>query len=269
MILRKFEENSFQCNVYKEMYAKQSLEFRKTMIEKYSNLNNGTYSIKEVLKLLDNFVDPSDPDVSLPNSIHAYQTAERIRKTYPNDHQLQLCGLIHDLGKILYKFGEPSCAIVGDTFVLGCKIPDSVVYYEYAVNCTADCSADYAGELGIYKKNCGVENLNISFGHDEYMYMVLKNNKNHNFEDKYKNMIRFHSFYPWHSNGEYQFFNSIEDEFLLEDVKLFNKFDLYSKEDDLEMLCTVDVDGNYVIREEIEEYYDNLIFEYFPEKLRW
>ena len=53
------------------------------------------------------------------------------------------------------------------------------------------------------------------------------------------------------------------------EIELFNKFDLYSKEDDLEMLCTVDVDGNYVIREEIEEYYDNLIFEYFPEKLKW
>ena len=50
----------------------------------------------------DNFIDPSDPDVDLPNSIHAYQTAERIRKKYPLDKQLQITGLIHDLGKVLF-----------------------------------------------------------------------------------------------------------------------------------------------------------------------
>jgi len=36
--------------------------------------------IGKALSMLDDFVDPSDPDLDVPNSIHAYQTAERIRK---------------------------------------------------------------------------------------------------------------------------------------------------------------------------------------------
>ena len=56
--------------------------------------------------MLDEFIDPSDPDLDLPNSIHAYQTAERIRKARPLQYELQLTGLIHDIGKVLFKFGE-------------------------------------------------------------------------------------------------------------------------------------------------------------------
>ena len=29
---------------------------------------------------MDNYIDPSDPDVSVENSIHAYQTAEELEK---------------------------------------------------------------------------------------------------------------------------------------------------------------------------------------------
>ena len=80
--------------------------------------------------MLDDFVDPSDPDLDVPNSIHAYQTAERIRKKYPNDKEFQIIGLIHDIGKQIFSFGEPSWAVVGDTYVLGCDFPKSIVYYD-------------------------------------------------------------------------------------------------------------------------------------------
>ena len=42
------------------------------------------------------------PDLDVPNSIHAYQTAERIRKKYPQDKEFQIIGLIHDIGKVLF-----------------------------------------------------------------------------------------------------------------------------------------------------------------------
>ena len=38
----------------------------------------------EALDLLDNVVDESDPDIDVPNSYHAYQTAEGIRKAHPD-----------------------------------------------------------------------------------------------------------------------------------------------------------------------------------------
>ena len=88
------------------------------MNNKYKNLNNEITYMHDVLKEMDNFVDPSDPDLDVPNSIHAYQTAERIRKKHPENYQLQITGLIHDCGKILFKYGEPSYAIVGDTYAV-------------------------------------------------------------------------------------------------------------------------------------------------------
>ena len=45
---------------------------------------------------------------------------------------------------------------------------------------------------------------------------------------------------------------------ILDNVKLFNEFDLYSKEDiDLE------------ITDDIKKYYDNLLNEYFKGELQW
>ena len=37
-------------------------------------------TIQKALSLLDDFIDPSDPDLDVENSIHAYQTAERFVK---------------------------------------------------------------------------------------------------------------------------------------------------------------------------------------------
>lgn len=41
-------------------------------------------SVMEALELLDQLVDESDPDVDFPNSFHAYQTAEGIRRAHPD-----------------------------------------------------------------------------------------------------------------------------------------------------------------------------------------
>ena len=45
--------------------------------------------------------------VDIPNSVHAYQTAERIREVHPDLDWFHLVGLIHDLGKVMVQFGEP------------------------------------------------------------------------------------------------------------------------------------------------------------------
>jgi len=223
------------------------------MKEKYGKLTFGKMDMSIVLEKMDEFIDPSDPDVDEPNSIHAYQTAERIRKKYPKDEQLQITGLIHDLGKILFNFNVPSWAVVGDTFVLGCKIPEKVVYYEHCKN-----HPDYDNDnLGIYQEKCGIENLHLSYGHDEYLYNVLLHNVN-NLQKKYMDIIRFHSFYPWHTSKEYQYFMKLGDEEIMKNVLEFNEFDLYSKED-----------TDFQLTPEIIEYYEKLLTKYFPEPLNW
>ena len=127
-----------------------------------------------------------------------------------------------------------------------------MVYY----NLTVDHPDRDNTELGIYEKGCGLENLNISFGHDEYLYMVLKQNKSkHKLSDKYLDIIRYHSLYPWHSKGEYRELMNNKDYETLKNVNEFNKFDLYSKEDDA------------IITDDIIDYYKNLLKEYFLEDI--
>ena len=58
-------------------------------------------SILDAIQKLDNLVDDSDPDFESSQILHAYQTAESLRKKYPNYDWIHLVGLIHDLGKVL------------------------------------------------------------------------------------------------------------------------------------------------------------------------
>ena len=72
-------------------------------------------------------------------------------------------------------FGEPQWAVVGDTFPVGCRFSDKIVYPEYF-----DANPDirdrrYNTKYGIYKPNCGLRNVHMSWGHDEYLYQMVKN----------------------------------------------------------------------------------------------
>jgi inositol oxygenase len=252
--LRVYHTMTPQHKLYCDMYQYQTLPYVIKKQAEYTNLNNSEMTINTALTLLDSFIDPSDPDVDVANSVHAYQTAERIRKKYPNNKELQVVGLIHDLGKVLFSYGEPNWAVVGDTFVLGCEYPTSMVYYE-------DMKKQYQSSshtgYGIYEVGCGLDNLTISFGHDEYLYQVLCGNSNHRITRRYMDVIRYHSLYPWHTGGAYKEFMVPMDEKILQDVNEFNSFDLYSKEDSVE------------ITPAIKQYYNTLLDRFFFGKLRW
>lgn len=126
------------------MRVNQTVAFYERMVEKYS-FADGKYrakmTIREAFKALESYVDSSDPDLDLPNLLHMLQTAEGIRKAGHPDW-FQLCGLIHDMGKIMFLWGTPEdgqqgtaagpqWSLGGDTWVVGCRIPDSVVFPEF------------------------------------------------------------------------------------------------------------------------------------------
>ena len=67
--LRVYEKFSPQYYLYEEMHKHQTLEYVKLKREQYSNLNNKKMKIKDALIALDTFVDPSDPDVDVPNCL--------------------------------------------------------------------------------------------------------------------------------------------------------------------------------------------------------
>lgn len=57
------------------------------------------------MELLNTLVDDSDPDTDLSQLDHLIQTAEAIRRDGKPDW-MQVVGLIHDLGKLLFVFGS-------------------------------------------------------------------------------------------------------------------------------------------------------------------
>ncbi|RRT35308.1 hypothetical protein B296_00046093 [Ensete ventricosum] len=87
------DSNSFG-NTFR--YSFSSTNSVKRMREKYGKLDRVEMSIWECIELLNEFVDESDPDLDEPQIEHLLQTAEAIRKDYPNEDWLHLTGLIHD-----------------------------------------------------------------------------------------------------------------------------------------------------------------------------
>lgn len=253
-------------NHYKIMRAKQTVEFVTRMHRTHHTFSHRKMTIREAFKSLEKFVDASDPDVDVPNISHAFQAAEGARKAGHPDW-FQLVCLIHDLGKVLYLWGKaedgqaggptsPQWAIGGDTWVVGCKIPDCVVFPEYNSCNPDDADPRYRTKLGIYKEGCGFHNLKLAYGHDEYLYQVLKHNRC-KIPEAGLYMIRFHSCYPWHSGGAYSYFENDLDRLMKSKIVEFNKFDLYTKTE------------NQPNADELWPYYDDLISKFCPGVYEW
>lgn len=246
---------------YKKNHTNMTVEHVNNMHKKWLQFNHGKYSIEDILNLVDTIIDDSDPDVSLPNTVHAFQTAESLRKKYPDKDWLHLIGLIHDLGKVMCCWGEPQWNVVGDTYPVGCAFSDKIVFSELFSDNPNLKNDIYSSKLGIYKEYCGLSNLIMSWGHDEYMFQVLKYN-NCKIPKEGLNIIRYHSYYSWHTENSYSYLINNDDKETLFWVKCFNDHDLYTKSD---------VIYNNTERKQLwESYYKNLCKKYgIGEKLFW
>ncbi|XP_043724812.1 inositol oxygenase 1-like [Telopea speciosissima] len=216
---------------YKQNHIHQTVDFVKKMREESGKLNRIEKSIWECCELVNEFVDESDPDLDKPQIQHLVQTAEAIRKDYPNEDWLHLIGLIHDLGKVLlhHKFGDlPQWAVVGDTFPVGCAFDESIVHHKCFKDNPDHHNPAYNTKYGIYSEGCGLDNVNMTWGHDEYMYLVKKENKT-TLPSAALFIIRFHSFYPLHKSGACKHLMNEEDNENLKWLHIFNKYGLYSK----------------------------------------
>ncbi|XP_057768384.1 inositol oxygenase 2-like [Salvia miltiorrhiza] len=244
---------------YRLQHINQTYDYVKQMREKFSKLDKMEMSIWECCELLNEVVDESDPDLDEPQIQHLLQSAEAIRKDYPDQDWLHLTALIHDLGKVLLlpKFGGlPQWAVVGDTFPLGCAFDGSNIHHKYFKENPDSKNSAYFTKNGVYEEGCGLENVVMSWGHDDYMYLVATENGT-TLPSAALFIIRYHSFYPLHRAGAYKHLMNDEDRENLKWLHVFNKYDLYSK-------SKVHVDV-----EEVKPYYISLINKYFPEKLRW
>ena len=237
---------------YRLNHRYQTFEFGQQKRQQYLSLAKTQMGVWQAMEYLNTLVDDSDPDIDLPQIEHLLQTAEAIR----SDNQPRwfiLTGLIHDLGKILCLWGEPQWAVVGDTFPVGCKFSDRIVFHEAFIDNPDSTNERYQSDLGIYSAHCGLDQVNLSWGHDEYLYHVVKNY----LPEPALNMIRYHSCYPVHREGAYRFLMNEHDHEMMKWVNAFNQYDLYTKRDE-----RMDVAG-------LRPFYQQLIDEYFPASLHW
>lgn len=251
---RRYEENARPSvrKFYRLNHANQTLDFVLAKKREYLPKRKRRMGIWEAMEFLNTLVDDSDPDVDFTQIEHLMQTAEAIRRDGHPDWFV-LTGLIHDLGKVLCLFGEPQWAVVGDTFPVGCAFSDRIVFPEFFGDNPDSHNPEYQSRCGIYSEGCGLDNVHLSWGHDEYLYQVVKDY----LPDEALAMIRYHSFYSGHRERAYDHLMNDGDRELFTSVRAFNPYDLYSKG-----LDRPDVQA-------LKPYYEDLISRYFPATIDW
>jgi inositol oxygenase len=237
---------------YRLNHRYQTVDFVQEKKRHYLQKNHRLMGIWEAMEFLNTLVDDSDPDTDLTQIEHLMQAAEAIRAD-GHPRWFILTGLIHDLGKILCLFGEPQWAVVGDTFPVGCRYSDQIVFPEFFRENPDSNVAEYQTECGIYEPGCGLDRVHLSWGHDEYLYHVVKEN----LPEPALAMIRYHSFYAGHREGAYDHLMDDGDRRRMVWVRAFNPYDLYSKGHE-----PPDV-------KRLRPFYEDLIAEFFPARLAW
>ncbi|KOS22300.1 Inositol oxygenase 1 [Escovopsis weberi] len=246
---------------YKEQHEKQTVAHNLAARNRFYSGSRARpeMTIWEAMEKLDSLVDESDPDTSLTQIEHLLQSAEAIRRD-GKPRWMQCVGLVHDLGKLMLFFDDLQTQgqwdVVGDTFPVGCAFDERIVLHESFAGNPDAAHPVYASPHGIYGPGCGLDNLLLSWGHDEYLYLVLRDQSTLPAEGLA--MIRYHSFYSWHREGAYRDFMCPKDWDMLRAVQAFNPYDLYSKSDGVPKVA------------ELKPYYMDLIDEFFPQKvIKW
>ncbi|MFC4210229.1 inositol oxygenase family protein [Pedobacter lithocola] len=237
---------------YKLNHTYQTYDFVQKKKAEYLKFDKEEMPIWSAFDFLNRLVDDSDPDTDLDQMQHLLQTSEAIRNDGHPDWMV-LVGLIHDMGKVLCLYGEPQWAVVGDTFPVGCAYSDKIVYPEFFSLNPDFHNPTYQTKLGVYSQNCGLDNVDMSWGHDEYVYHMMKPY----IPEPGLYMLRYHSFYSQHRENAYDHLLSEKDHEMFKWVRLFNPYDLYSK------------NPNQKSWEELKPYYEALVSKYLPTNIKF
>jgi inositol oxygenase len=237
---------------YRLNHTYQTYAFVMEKKAEYLRFDKKEMSVWDAFQFLNQLVDDSDPDTDLDQFQHLLQTSEAIRRDGHPDWMV-LAGLFHDMGKVLCLFGEPQWAVVGDTFPVGCAWSDKIVYPEFFAQNPDVSNEQYQTKNGVYSEGCGLRNVHMSWGHDEYVYHMLKDY----LPEPALYMLRYHSFYSQHREHAYEHLMDDHDRELFKWVDLFNPYDLYSK------------NPTPPVWAELKPYYEALVKKYLPERIKF
>eukprot|EP01083_Nonionella_stella_P187929 691626_1 len=265
---RNYNVNPRQATVekfYKDQHENITFDFVMKQREKYLKFDRCVMTIWDMVQYLGDIVDDSDPDTDLSQLQHAIQCGEASRAAYPDEKYdwLHVTAFIHDLGKVMAVkddklgfVGEPQYGVVGDIFPVGCKFSEKCVFHEYFKNNPDYKDKRYNTKYGVYSEKCGLDNVYLAWSHDEYLYNIAKDQSK--LPQEALCMLRYHSFYPWHTGGDYMYLCNEKDiNVALKWTRIFNKFDLYSKSHECPGI------------DQVSAYYQEKIKKYFPNPVRW
>jgi len=237
---------------YRLNHTHQTFDFVLKKEAEFLSFKKREMPVWEAFTFLNQLVDDSDPDTDLDQFQHLLQTSEAIRRDGHPDWMVAV-GLLHDMGKVLCLFGEPQWAVVGDTFPVGCAYSDKIVYPEFFTANPDYHDPRYNTMYGVYAPHCGLRNVHMSWGHDEYVYQMMKDH----LPEQGLYMLRYHSFYSQHRENGYDHLMDDHDREMFKWVKLFNPYDLYSK------------NPNPPDWPSLRPYYEALVAKYLPTTLRF
>jgi inositol oxygenase len=229
----------------------QSLERSRELRSRYAARVLGRATVRERFSSLADIRDESDSDLEGMSQLgHALQTANAMQVDGLGEDWLVL-GLIHDVGKILLQYGELPEFVVGDTFPVGCAYSPRIQHADYlALNPDAQ-NAELQTPCGIYEAGCGLEQVEFAYGHDEYLYTILKDNLPHEIAWT----IRHHSFQS--VADDYTHLFDERDRALREShLRVFARYDLYTKDPDAARA------------DRLDEFLE-LLDRWFPEPIEW
>ncbi len=130
-------------------------------------------TMREAVDYYNDIVDESDPDMDQePQITHAIQCALGAKESGLPEWAVAI-GFIHDVGKLLVKIGLSQPFVVGDEWPVGCAPAKQIVCSQFFSENPDTKHPVYSTKLGIYEEGCGLENVVITFGHDEYLFRVL------------------------------------------------------------------------------------------------
>jgi inositol oxygenase len=232
---------------YRLNHQYQTYDFVQGKKKEFLSFSRRKLPVWGAMEFLNTLVDDSDPDIELDQLQHLLQTSEAIRADGHPDWFV-LTGFIHDMGKVLCLFGEPQWAVVGDTFPVGCQFSDKIVYPEFFKLNPDYYDPRYNTKYGIYEPKAGLRQVDMSWGHDEYLYQLTKDY----LPEEALYMIRYHSFYAQHRENAYDHLLDDHDREMFKWVQKFNPYDLYSKSPKPPVIS------------ELKPYYEDLIAKYLP-----
>lgn len=237
----------FYRNQRRGVTAEMTLKDRKAFLP----LRKGKLSMWGLIQRARKYADGSDPDHIKAQLLHLYGAAKKAQDKKMPDWFVLTC-LIHDGGKFLMEW-IPEHRVVGDTFPhLVRPGAEEIFFSEFKYN--SDWKIVNAkGKSGFYKPKCGLDEMLMTWGHDEYLFHMVFNWLKENAEFVKKSwkcsaleirlmlyMIRFHSFYAFHRQGGYRQLWSKTDAKLRPYLRIFSMFDLYSKPDRLPAIKVLD-----------------------------